>query len=119
MTSTNSRISPRRQRAMASALLHAAALVLAVAMAIPSIAADSRPVKSRVAPVYPEIAKRLRIEGAVKIDATVDPSGKVIDVKTISGPHSLSPAAEDAVRKWRFVPAPDQSTVTVEIVFSL
>jgi len=37
----------------------------------------------------------------------------------VSGNHALSPAAEDAVRKWRFLPAPDQSTVTVDINFAL
>ena len=79
MTSRNSQITPRRPLGTGSVMLHAAAFALAVTMAIPAIAADSRPVKSRVAPVYPEIAKRLRIEGAVKIDATVDPSGKVIE----------------------------------------
>ena len=115
-----SAISPRNLRRAGSTLLQAAALALAVALAIPAIAADAaRAVKSRIAPVYPEIARRLRIEGVVKVEATVDPDGKVSEVRTISGNHALAPSAEDAVRKWRFLPAPDQSTVIVEINFSL
>ena len=115
-----SAISPRNLRRAGSTLLQAAALALAVALAIPAIAADAaRAVKSRIAPVYPEIARRLRIEGVVKVEATVDPDGEVSDVRTISGNHALAPSAEDAVRKWRFLPAPDQSTVIVEINFSL
>jgi TonB family protein len=94
-------------------------LAVAAALAVPAIAAETRGVKTRVSPVYPEIAQRLRIEGTVRIEATVDPDGKVIDVKTVSGNHSLAPAAEDAVRKWRFLPGPDQSIVTVEINFAL
>ena len=43
-------------------LIQAAALALVVALAIPARAADIRAVKSRVAPVYPEIAKRMRID---------------------------------------------------------
>jgi TonB family protein len=49
----------------------------------------------------------------------VNPDGKVTDVKTLSGNHMLSIAAEDAVRKWRFVPASGQSTVNVSISFAL
>jgi TonB family protein len=88
-------------------------------MAIPARAADERGVKSRVAPVYPEIARRMRISGVVTVQATVDPDGKVTDAKAVSGNRALSPAAEDAVRKWRFVPADATSTVTVEITFAL
>jgi TonB family protein len=112
-------VNSQRPRRGGSTLKHAAALGLLLALSIPALSAENRPVKSRVAPVYPEIAKRLRIEGIVKVDATIDPDGKVIDAKAVSGNHALAPAAEDAVRKWRFLPAPDQSTVTVEINFTL
>jgi TonB family protein len=106
-------------RPAAKTLIQAAALALILALVIPAFAADARPVKSRVAPVYPEIAKRLRIEGVVKVEATVDPDGRVIDAKAVSGNRALAPAAEDAVRKWRFLPAPDQSSVTIDISFAL
>jgi TonB family protein len=89
-----------------------------MALAIPACAAGARPVKSRVPPVYAEIAKRLRIEGSVSVEATVDFFGKVSDVKTLSGNHALAASAEDAVRKWRFLSAPDHSTVLVEINFA-
>jgi TonB family protein len=95
-----------------------AVLVLALAMAIPAKATDDRAVKSRVAPVYPEIAKRMKIAGAVRLEALVDAQGKVTDVKTISGNHMLAVAAEDAVRQWKFVPGSSDSSVNVEINFS-
>ena len=96
-------------------------LALATVLAFPlsGRAADERAVKSRVAPVYPEIAKRMRISGAVKLEVTVDADGKVVDVKPLSGNHLLSEAAEDAVHKWRFAPGPAQSTVDVDIDFNL
>jgi TonB family protein len=119
MTSRHSQFSPRSIRRAGLKLLQAASLTLAVALALPALAADARPIKTRVAPIYPEIAKRMKIEGTVRIEAIVDADGKVSDVKTVSGHRALAPAAEDAVRKWRFVPAPDQSTVTVDIVFAL
>jgi TonB family protein len=97
----------------------AAALALALAVTIPARAGDDRAVKSRVAPIYPELAKRMRITGLVKVEASVDADGKVTAVKTVSGNHSLSSAAEDAVSKWRFVPGSGPSTVDVDVNFTL
>jgi outer membrane biosynthesis protein TonB len=49
----------------------------------------------------------------------VDPDGAVVDTKAVSGNHMLSVAAEEAVRKWRFVPAAAQSTVEVTVNFAV
>ena len=100
-------------------LMQAAALALVVALAIPAMAVNERAIKSRVAPVYPEIAKRLRIAGAVHLEVTVDPEGKVTDVKPVSGNQMLSPAAADAVRKWKFAPGAGNATVDVVVDFAL
>jgi TonB family protein len=99
--------------------LQAAALALAFAVAIPARAGDERAVKSRVSPIYPELAKRMRITGLVKVEASVDAEGKVTAVKTVSGNHALSSAAEDAVSKWKFVPGDGPSTVDVDVNFTL
>ena len=98
-------------------VLQTGALALALALAVSARAADERAVQSRVAPVYPEIAKRLKISGAVKVEATVDAAGRVKDVKTLSGNHMLAVAAEDAVRGWKFVPGAGVSTVQVDVNF--
>jgi TonB family protein len=95
-----------------------AVLALVVAMALPARAADDRAVKQRVAPIYPEIAKRMKIVGEVKLEATVDASGKVTEVKSLSGNHMLTIAAEDAVRKWRFEPGAGDSKVDVAVDFN-
>lgn len=81
--------------------------------------ADERPIRQRVAPTYPELAKRMRVSGVVKVSATVAPDGTVSATKTISGNHMLAGAAEDAVHKWKFAPASDESTVEVDVSFSL
>jgi TonB family protein len=99
-------------------MLQAAALALILAMVLPARAADERVVKTRVAPVYPEIAKRMRISGAVKMEATVDADGSVKDVKTVSGNHMLAVAAEDAVRHWKFVTGSGNSIVNLEVNFA-
>lgn len=98
-------------------LLQAAGLALAMGLAVPARAADERAVQTRYAPVYPEIAKRLRIGGTVRIEVTVDADGKVIDAKAVNGNSVLSPAAEAAVRKWKFAPGAGVAIVFVDVVF--
>lgn len=87
-------------------LLITAALLLMFGYPLHAGAADERAVRTRVAPLYREIAKRMKISGAVKLKVTIDADGKVTDVENVSGNHTLSVAAEDAVRRWRFVPGP-------------
>ena len=106
-------------RRYTTGLLQLAVITLALTATLPLHAADERPIKSRVAPTYPELAKRMRVSGTVKVSATVAPDGTVSATKTISGNHMLSGAAEDAVHKWRFAPASDQSEVEVDVNFAL
>ncbi len=80
--------------------------------------AEDRHVQRRVPPVYPEIAKRMKIGGVVKISATVAADGTVTEAKAVSGNRMLVPAAEDAVKHWKFTPADSTSSVDVEVNFS-
>jgi TonB family protein len=100
-------------------LIHAVALTLLLTLALPAHAADERAVKSRVPPIYPEIAKRMKIVGEVKLDVTIGADGKVKDAKAVSGNHMLGTAAEDAVRKWVYEPGASDSTVVVVVNFTL
>lgn len=108
-----------RARRVLVRLMHTAALALVVVLASQAWAAGPRAIKSRVAPVYPEIAKRMKVTGVVNIEATVDPSGKVVSVKTIKGNQFLASAAEAAVLRWQFAPAESQSVVPVQVDFAL
>jgi len=78
----------------------------------------SRKVKVRVPPVYPEIARRMNITGAVKVSVVVSPAGAVKSAKVIGGHPILVSAAVDAVKKWRFESASSESTGVVEIKFA-
>jgi TonB family protein len=100
-------------------LFYAAVIALSLALAMPARSADVRAVKTRVSPIYPEIAKRMKIDGSVIVEVKVDADGKVNEVKTVSGNRVLSAAAEEAVRHWRFESGPGPSTVDVSINFSL
>jgi TonB family protein len=58
-----------------------------------------------VAPVYPEKARRERIQGLVILDCTVNAEGVVTDVKVLRPISELNAAAIDAVKQWRYEPA--------------
>ena len=107
------------RRSVQFKILQVVAWAALVALALPARGGDTRAVKSRVPPVYPELAKRMRISGEVQVEATVDAQGKVKDVKPVSGNHMLEIAAEDAVRQWKFVPGDGDSVVTVSVNFAL
>jgi len=112
------RDSPCGLRRAGMRLFQAAALALLLVMTLPARAADDRAIKSRVPPVYPELARRMKISGIVVLEATVDPEGKVKGVKTVNGNRLLATAAEDAVRQWRFASGSGESTVSVKINFA-
>ena len=57
-----------------------------------------------VAPRYPTTAQAAHIEGVVVLDAVIDTTGRVTDVRVIHSVRLLDQAAIDAVRQWRFTP---------------
>jgi TonB family protein len=59
---------------------------------------------TKVAPVYPPMARRMNASGPVQVAITINENGRVIEAKAISGHSALRPAAEEAARKWVFRP---------------
>jgi TonB family protein len=59
----------------------------------------------KVDPIYPQIAKQSGISGIVVLQVTVDENGSVEQVKPISGPPLLTPAAMAAVLRWKYKPS--------------
>ena len=81
--------------------------------------AEDRKPEKRVSPVYPELAKRMRIGGVVRVAATIAPDGSVTIARATNGNKLLATAAEDAVKKWKFNPGAAEDTVNVDINFEL
>jgi TonB family protein len=77
-----------------------------------------RKVKTKVAPSYPELAKRMSVTGKVKIEVIIAPDGHVKSTKAIGGHPLLVQACQDAVKEWKFLPAPEESTQIVEFEFT-
>jgi protein TonB len=58
----------------------------------------------KVAPVYPPMARNMRVGGVVRIDVVVDEQGSVLSANAVQGPEMLKRAAMEAVKQWKFRP---------------
>jgi len=56
------------------------------------------------APVYPPVARQLKVTGRVVVEAVVSESGSVDEVRPLNGNPILTKPAVDAVKKWKFKP---------------
>jgi len=106
-----------------SLICSAAPLVLGLVMiAAPhSRAADDeelRHPKSKVVPVYPDLAKKMNITGTVKLQLVIAPNGVVKTAKVIGGHPVLVDSCVDAVKKWRYEAASSETTTNVEFHFN-
>lgn len=99
-------------------LTAALAMSLATAAFSQDIAnAESRKLTKRVAPNYPELAKRMGVAGAVKLEIAVAADGKVKDVKVLGGHPVLAQAAAQSAHNWQFEPG-RESTEQVTVNFT-
>jgi protein TonB len=78
---------------------------------------SKRKVKTKTSPAYPELAKRMNVSGRVKIEVVITPDGHVKSTRVVGGHPLLVQACQDAVKEWKFVPAPEETTQVVEFEF--
>lgn len=83
-----------------------------------TFAEENRKAKSEVKPPFPELAKRMNLSGTVKVQVEIAPNGNVTSAKAIGGHPLFIDAAVDAVKKWRFEPAPSATSQTIEFKFT-
>ena len=86
----------------------------------PRVFAEDHPerkIRVRVAPVYPDLARKLKLNGIVRIQVVISANGNVKETKVIGGHPILVTAAVDAVKKWKFDPADAETTGILEIKF--
>jgi TonB family protein len=77
-----------------------------------------RKVVTRVAPQYPSLARSMNIRGTVRAVALVAPNGTVKSVEVKGGHPVLAEAAQNALRQWKFEPAPHETYEIIEIRFT-
>ena len=75
-------------------------------------------------PVYPALARQIRLSGVVKLETIVTTDGTIRSIKLLSGPALLAPAAIEAVRTWRYTEPtlygdPIEIVMVVDVKFNL
>jgi TonB family protein len=61
-------------------------------------------VRVSVPPNYPLLARQMKVQGAVNLQALISREGTIQELQILSGPSILAAAAREAVRQWRFKP---------------
>lgn len=79
----------------------------------------TRKAKSSPPPEYPELARRMKIEGMARVLVTVSSDGSVVKVKELGGNPVLVDALAQAAHKWKYEPADHESDVEVRYEFVL
>jgi TonB family protein len=79
---------------------------------------------TKVEPVYPEAARKARLQGLVVMDAVIAPDGTVKRLLPLSGPDLLAQSATAAVQSWKYEPylssgKPVEVETTIAIEFQL
>jgi TonB family protein len=78
----------------------------------------------KVNPIYPVKARQAHIQGTVVLQADISTEGRIVNLRLISGPEELAPAAIGAVQQWRYRPylqkgEPVEVQTTVQVNFTL
>lgn len=78
----------------------------------------------RIEPRYPALARQTHITGTVILEAVLDESGNVVELKVVSGHPLLLQAALDAVREWKYEPTylndiPVAVQMNISVTFAL
>ena len=57
-----------------------------------------------VPPDYPMLARQMKVQGAVSLQALIARDGTIQELQILSGPEILATAAREAVKQWHFKP---------------
>ena len=76
-----------------------------------------RKVKSKTAPTYPDLARRMNVSGKVKIEVVIAPDGHVKTTRVVGGHPLLVQTCQDALKEWKFVASSEETTQMVEFEF--
>jgi TonB family protein len=80
-------------------------------------AGPKRKVKTLATPQYPELAKKLNLNGIVRIEIIIGPDGKVKHTRVVGGHPVLAAEAERAASQSQFEPGPKETTEVIDFKF--
>jgi protein TonB len=89
------------------------------------MSSDARQLLSRsVRPEYPLLARQMKVQGRVELEASIDKDGGIRTLSVTAGPTILADAAREAVKQWRFKPhmeggQPVETQVPISVNFTI
>jgi TonB family protein len=93
-------------------------VAMALILAVVNLPAQvNRRVLSNPEPPYPEVARRLRLSGVVKVQVTIAPDGKIKDAKITGGHPIFVNSVEQTLKEWKYAPASTETTAQLEFTF--
>jgi TonB family protein len=98
----------------------AARTLLAMALMLSTAnlpAQDTRKVIANPAPPYPEVAKKFRLTGNVKVQVVIAADGHIKSVRPIGGHPVLVDAVKETLKDWKYAPASGETTAVLEFDF--
>jgi len=90
----------------------------------PLSAAALRQPQASYTATYPLLAQHMNVQGSVVLQALIGADGIVENLRVVSGPSILAPAAQQAVREWKFKPIVQngqavESKATITVNFTI
>jgi TonB family protein len=92
-------------------------LGLAIALFAAHAAADTRKPVVNPNPEYPEIARRMNINGTVKVELVIAADGTIRSAKVLGGHPVLADAVQRALKKWKYAPGASETTMQLDFKF--
>lgn len=80
-------------------------------------AAGARKALMNPTPEYPPIARRMSISGTVKVEINIASDGTIKETKVLGGHPILAEAVLQALKKWKYAPANEDTTLELEFRF--
>ena len=101
----NSPAQPASEAGAAGGTSDTTASVVRTAAEHVQVSADAAEVVSRpVQPGYPLLARQMKVQGSVILQALIGRDGLIQGLRVVSGPPILAGAAQEAVKQWHFKP---------------
>jgi TonB family protein len=94
-----------------------ASFALAACVSLQAAEDTERHPKVRVQPEYPELARQMNMKGTVRLQLLVAADGHLKETKVLGGNPVLVQASLAAVKKWKYEPAKNETTVVVTFDF--
>jgi TonB family protein len=106
-----------RQLAVALAVFFCTLLCFQVSSPAQFQGEHARKVLAKVDPLYPDLARRMKMQGTVRLEAVVTPAGKLKHAEVLGGSPVLAKSAVDALEKWKWEPGPQETREVILINF--